>query len=96
MLFLAKAAGIAILIWFYLTAKEKGEPAFKWAIIGLIGYWIAWWVVKFTVVDTVQDSLAHVGLARVILYQIPAFVGIGTAVLVRKKLIADASGSDKS
>ncbi len=35
MLLLAKFAGIAVLVWFYLTAKEKGEPAIKWAIIGL-------------------------------------------------------------
>ena len=50
MLFLAKFAGIAVLVWFYLTAKDKGEQPIKWAIIGLIGYWIAWWVVRLTVV----------------------------------------------
>jgi len=43
MLFLAKFAGIVVLVWFYLSAKDKGEPPVKWAIIGLIGYWIAWW-----------------------------------------------------
>ncbi len=51
MLFLAKFAGIAVLVWFYLTAKDKGEQPFKWAIVGLIGYWIAWWAVKLTVVS---------------------------------------------
>ena len=50
MLFLAKFAGIAVLVWFYLTAKDKGEQPLKWAIIGLIGYWIAWWAVRLTVV----------------------------------------------
>ena len=39
MLFLAKFAGIVVLVWFYLTAKDKGEPPVKWAIkvIGLHG-----------------------------------------------------------
>ena len=42
MSFLAIFAGIAVLVWFYLTAKEKGEHRFNWAIVGLIGYWLVW------------------------------------------------------
>ena len=68
MLFLAKFAGIAVLVWFYLTAKDKGEPPIKWAIIGLIGYWIAWWAVKLTVVSALSGLVAKSSMMTFISY----------------------------
>lgn len=91
MLYLAKFAGIAILVWFYLTAKEKGEPPIKWAIIGLIGYWIAWWAVNLTVVYALTGMVAKSFAAVFVVNQIPAIAAIFASFLIRKKLIADAS-----
>ena len=90
MLFLAKFAGIAILVWFYLTAKDKGEPAFKWAIIGVIGYWIAWWLVNLTVVSAVAGMVAKNLYMLFLVNQIPALCAIVAAALIKKKLLADA------
>jgi len=89
MLFLAKAAGIAIIVWFYMTAKEKGESTIKWVVIGLMGYWIAWWAVKLTIVGALASLFAKNFTAIFIVTQIPALCAIGAAYLVRKKLLAD-------
>lgn len=89
MLLLAKFAGIAVLVWFYLTAKEKGEQPVKWAIVGLIGYWIAWWAVKLAVVSPLTGLFHKNGLAIFIVTQIPALCAIGAAFLIRKKMLAD-------
>jgi len=84
MLLLAKAAGIAILVWFYLTAKNQGEPPIKWAVIGLMGYWIAWWCVKLTAVAVLSGLVAKSATGTFMLLQIPALIGIGAAFLIRK------------
>ena len=83
--------GIAVLVWFYLTAKDKGEQPFKWAIIGLIGYWIAWWAVRLTVVAALSGLVAKSPMMAFIVFQIPALCAIAAAFLIRKKLIADAA-----
>jgi len=93
MLFLAKLAGILVLVWFYLTAKDKGEQPFKWAIIGLIGYWIAWWAVKLTVVAALSGLVAKSPVMVFIVIQIPAFCAIAAAYFIRKKLLADAEAA---
>ena len=90
MLFLAKFAGVAVLVWFYLTAKDKGEQPFKWAIIGLIGYWIAWWVVRLTVVAALSGLVAKSAMMTFLVIQIPALCAIAAAFFIRKKLLADA------
>jgi hypothetical protein len=90
MLFLAKFAGIAVLVWFYLTAKEKGEQPIKWAIIGLIGYWLAWWAVRLTVVAALSGVVAKSPMMAFIVFQIPALCAIAAAFFIRKKLLADA------
>jgi len=89
MLFLAKAAGIAIIVWFYMTAKEKGESTIKWVIIGLMGYWIAWWAVKLTILGGLVSLVGKSFTAVFIVTQIPALCAIGAAYLIRKKLLVD-------
>ena len=91
MLLLAKFAGIAVLIWFYLTAKEHGEQPVKWAIIGLIGYWVAWWAVNLSVVS---GLIALVGKSATLVFlitQIPVLGALTVAFFIRKKLLADAA-----
>ncbi|MGZ8136621.1 MAG: hypothetical protein ACXW1W_06185 [Methylococcaceae bacterium] len=89
MLFLAKFAGIAVLVWFYMTAKEKGAPPIKWAVIGVIGYWVAWWAVKLTVLSALAGLVGKSVIAIFIVTQIPALCAIAAAILIRKKLLAD-------
>ena len=89
MLFLAKLAGIAVLVWFFLTAKSQGEPPYKWAIIGLIGYWTTWWAIKLTVVTALAGLVAKSATMTFLLVQIPAICAIAVAFFIRKKLLAD-------
>ncbi|CAA9890419.1 conserved membrane hypothetical protein [Candidatus Methylobacter favarea] len=95
MLLLAKIAGIIVLVWFYMTAKEKGEQPFKWAIIGLIGYWLTWWIVNLSIVSFLRPHLIENFTAVFILAQVPALCAIGAAVLIRKKLLADVAEANK-
>ncbi len=90
MLHLARFAAIAVLVWFYLSAKEKGEPPMNWAITGLIGYWLAWWGVNLTVVSALSAMVAKNPTGAFLLMQVPALCAIGAAVLIRTKLLADA------
>jgi len=92
MLFLAKLAGVAILVWFFLTAKSQGEQPYKWAIIGLIGYWTTWWAIKLTVVTALAGLVAKSATMTFSLIQIPALCAIAVAFFIRKKLLADAAG----
>ncbi|MDD5580401.1 MAG: hypothetical protein PHY16_14110 [Methylobacter sp.] len=90
MLILAKIAGIIVLVWFYMTAKKKGEQPFKWAIIGLIGYWLAWWIVDLSIVSFLTPGFSKNFTVVFIIAQVPALCAIGAAFLIRKKLLADA------
>ncbi len=91
MLFLARFAGVAVLVWFYLTAKDKGEPPIKWAILGFIGYWLVWWLVNLTVVKNMVGMFPTNFTAIFLVTQIPALIAIGASFFIRKKLIADAA-----
>jgi uncharacterized membrane-anchored protein len=86
MLLLARLAGVAVFLWFYFTAKEKGEPPFKWAILGFIGYWLAWWLLNLTIAAMIPSG--H--MMEFLVHQIPAVGAIGACFFIRKKLIADA------
>jgi len=89
MFHLAKLAGIAVLVWFYLTAKEKGESPVKWAIVGIIGYWIAWEAAYLAVGFIFKGLLIKNFTAIFMIAQIPALCAVGAAILIRKKLLAD-------
>jgi len=91
MLFLAKALAIGVLIWFYTTAKEKGQPPINWAITGLIGYIIVWIAVRYTLVQALWGMVSKNPTAGIIVMQIPALCAIAATVFIRKKLIANAA-----
>ncbi|MCL7421447.1 MAG: hypothetical protein M8364_11145 [Methylobacter sp.] len=96
MLLLAKLAGIAVLVWFFLTAREHGEQPVKWAVIGLMGYWITWWAVKLSVVNLLAGLVAKSAIGTFLLTQIPAVVGVCAAYFIRKKLLSDAAATEKN
>ena len=91
MLHLARFAAIAVLVWFYMSAKEKGESPINWAITGLIGYWITWWLVRLTVVPALMGMFAKNPTGAFLVYQIPALCAIGAAFFIRKKLLANSA-----
>ncbi len=91
MMFLAKALAIAVLVWFFTTAKEKGEPPINWAITGLIGYLIVWVAVRYTLVAALSIMVAKSPIGTVVLMQVPALCAIAAAFLIRKKLISNAA-----
>ncbi len=94
MLHLARFAAIAVLVWFYMTAKDKGESPINWAITGLIGYWLTWWTVKLTAVAALSGMVAKNPTGAFLVYQIPALCAVGAAFLIRKKLLANAADKD--
>jgi hypothetical protein len=91
MLFLAKAFAIAVLVWFFTSAKENGESPINWAITGLIGYVIVWVAVRYTLVQALWSMVSKNPTAAVIVMQIPALCAIAGAFFIRKKLIANAA-----
>jgi hypothetical protein len=87
---LAKIAAILMIIWFFQTAKEQQQNPYKWVLIGLIGYWLVWWIVTLGVANpllntTKSTSVLLLGAIR----HLPAAAAIIAAILVRKKLLAD-------
>jgi uncharacterized membrane-anchored protein len=91
MLFLAKAFAIGVLVWFYTTAREKGEPPINWAITGLIGYIIVWIAIRYTLVQALWGVASKNPTTAAMIMQIPALCAIAAAFFIRKKLIANAA-----
>jgi len=87
--------GIAVLVWFYVTAKKVGEEPVKWVVIGMIGYWLACWVMKLTLVKVLIGSIAKMGMGRVVVTQLPALFGLVAAFFIRKKLLADSGNTSQ-
>ncbi len=83
---LAKMAAVAVLIWFYLTAKDNDELPIKWAIIGLIGFAITWEMAHLAADALLPKSPSSAFISS----NAPAFVGVAAAWLIRKKLLLDA------
>lgn len=90
---LARIAGVIVLVWFYRTAAKVGEKPIQWAVIGVIGYYLAAYLTHFGVVEPLlkvfrgQDTLS--GLIR----QLPAFVGLAGAYIIRKKYLLKNAAS---
>lgn len=91
MLLIGRLAGVAVLVWFYLTAKKKGEPPFKWALLGFIGYWLAWGLVYLTIVKSLIGMSQGNFTMAFLIYQLPVAIAISICFLIRKKLISDAT-----
>lgn len=91
MLLLPKLAALGIVIWFYMSADKAGEPAVKWAVIGLIGYLITWLLLDKTIATALSAAVAKKGLADFFIDQIPTLGGLAAAHFIRKKLLRDAN-----
>ncbi len=91
MLLLAKFAGILVLVWFYLTAKKIKEPAVKWAIIGLVGYWISWWLANKLILASLSGMFAKSSVMVFAITQIPVVFAVVAVFFIRKKLLNDAN-----
>ncbi len=89
---LAKLLGLAVLIWFYKTAKQVGENAIQWAVFGVIGFFlsatIAHYVISEALLAVVSDDTGWALFIR----QLPIFLGLGVVYLLRKKCLLKDSG----
>lgn len=94
MYFLAKLFGILTLVWFYMAAKEHKAPLINWSIIGLVGYWLSWWLAKFLILEPLSKFVTKHSVMEMVLTQLPVAVAVAACVLIRKKLIASVSSSD--
>ncbi|MDD2864097.1 MAG: hypothetical protein PHQ03_09590 [Methylococcales bacterium] len=83
---LAKIIAVAILVWFFLSAKEHEQQPFKWAIIGLIGYAITW-----EAAHLLTDKLTE---NRLVAATVPAAIATIGAFFIRVKLIADVKSDN--
>ena len=93
MYFLAKLFGILTLVWFYLTAKNHNAPLINWSVIGLVGYWLTWWLAKFLLLEPLAKLITKHSIMEMALTQLPVVCAVGVCVLIRKKLIASVSAS---
>ncbi len=89
MLLLAKLAALGVVIWCYMTADKNNQPPVKWAVIGLIGYLIGWFMADLIIDKTFAAALAKRSAGTFILGQIPTLAGLIAAFLTRKKLLAN-------
>jgi hypothetical protein len=96
MLFLAKLGGILVLIWFYLTGKKLGETPVRWAIIGLVGYWVSWWLGEELILSNLEGMFSKNPVMIFLVTQIPVVCGLVAVFFVRKKLIKDLGKVDNS
>lgn len=94
MYFLAKLFGILTLVWFYMAAKDHKAPLINWSIIGLVGYWLSWWLAKFLILEPLSKFVTKHSVMEMVLTQLPVAVAVAACVLIRKKLIASVSSSD--
>lgn len=94
MLFLAKLFGVLTLVWFYLAAKNHNGPLINWSVIGLIGYWLTWWLAKMLLVDSLAGMVPKHSVVEFTLTQLPVVCAVGACYLIRKKLIASVSNVD--
>lgn len=91
MLFPAKLFGILTLVWFYFAAKNHNAPIMNWSVIGLIGYWLTWWLAKMLLVESLAGMVLKHSVMEFLLTQLPVVCAIGACYLIRKKLIASVS-----
>ncbi len=91
MAFIAILAAIAVVVWFYKTAISVGQGGVKWAAVGVVGYWIAWWIVKLTVVSSLSGLATKGAFIGFIILLLPTLAGLATVFLVRKRLLADVA-----
>ena len=94
MLFLAKLFGILTLVWFYLTAKNYNAPLINWSVIGLIGYWLTWWLAKMLLVAPLADLVPKHSVVEFLLTQMPVVCAVVACYLIRKRLIASLPSAE--
>jgi hypothetical protein len=93
MLLLTKLAALGVIIWFYLSADKNGEPPVKWAVIGLIGYVLAWFLVDLILDNALSAATAKSKGGSFIIGQFPVLGGLIAAYFIRKKLVDDAKAA---
>jgi hypothetical protein len=93
MLLLTKLAALGVVIWFYMSAEKNGQPAVKWAVIGLVGYILTWFLVDFALDNALSAVTSKSKGGYFLIGQFPAVAGLIAAFFIRKKLLSDANAT---
>lgn len=96
MLFLAKILAIVVLIWFYTSAQTHKQPPIKWAIIGFLGYVLAWCLGYVFIHIVLPVGVSRSMTMGFLTMQIPALSGALAAYFIRGKLIADVANNPEN
>jgi hypothetical protein len=96
MLLLAKALAVVTVVWFYLSAQQKKQKPITWAVIGLIGYVLTWFLVRYTIIPMFPRSASQSMFSGFLIMQIPAVLGFFAVYLVRGKLMHDADNAQET
>lgn len=91
MYFLAKLFGILTLVWFYFAAKDRNAPVINWSVIGVIGYWLTWWLSKFLLLEPLSKMVAKHSMMEMVLTQLPVACAVVACFFIRRRLIASVS-----
>lgn len=81
---LAKLLGIAVLVWFYKTAKQVGENAIQWSIFGVISFFLSATITYYAISQPLLDLVAAKSAMALAISQLPIVFGLGAAYLFRK------------
>ena len=84
---LLKIFGIAVLVWFFKTAKQVGEKGVQWAIIGVLGYALAATLTHFLITDVILNKPISSKSIWQFFNLLPSLVGLTAAYFVRKKFL---------
>jgi uncharacterized membrane protein YjfL (UPF0719 family) len=95
MLLLTKLVALGIVIWFYMAAEKNGQPPIKWAVIGLIGYVISWFIVDFFIDNAFSAVTAKSKGGAFFVGQIPVLGGLLAAYFIKNKLVHDAKSASE-
>ena len=86
---LFKLGAILVMAWFYTSGKKIGAPAIKWAIIGLVGYGLVYFLTRETILSLFIGSASKNTSLIFVVTQIPVACAGIVVFFVRKKLIKD-------
>jgi Kef-type K+ transport system membrane component KefB len=90
---LAKICGILALVWFFITAKNNGGPQLNWSVIGVIGYWLSWFLSKELIFAPLLKMMnRHTQTEEMLLMFAPVAVALLACFFIRRHLLLGLPG----
>ncbi len=82
---LAKLIAIAVVVWFYKSAKEVGENPFLWAFFGAVGFFLSATLAHYVISEPLLTTLPPKTTLASIIRQFPLFMGIASVYWIKRK-----------